>query len=64
MNDITNGRVSTGRDAQYGFYLYVFVLWRGETHQYWNISTHPLRLDTPKKRKEKRKRNKGMTENK
>jgi hypothetical protein len=32
--------------------------WRGETHQYLNISTHPLRVDTPKEEQ----KNKGMTE--
>jgi hypothetical protein len=33
-------------------------LWCGETHQYLNISTHPLRLNTPK---EKEAKIKGMT---
>jgi len=35
-------------------------LWCGETHQSLNISTHPLRLNTPKEkneRKDKRKSN-------
>jgi hypothetical protein len=33
------------------------VLWRVETHPYSNISTHPLRIDTPKEKNKK----KGMT---
>jgi hypothetical protein len=36
------------------------VWWRGETHQYPNISTHTLRLNTPKEEQ----KNEGMTERK
>ena len=32
--------VQDGMRIQYGLCLYIFVLWRGETHDYPNISTH------------------------
>ena len=54
--------VQDGTCVHYSLCLYIFVLWRGETHHYPNISTHLLRLDTPKEknkneRNDKRKRN-------
>jgi len=64
MNDIANGKVSTGWDVHTVQFVFVCVCnvvwWRGETHQYPNISTHPLRFDTPKEEQ----KDKGMTEKK
>jgi hypothetical protein len=34
----------------------VVAWWRGEAHQYPNISTHPLRLDTPKEKEQKKQK--------
>ena len=48
--------------VQHSLCLYVFVLRHGETHQCLNISTHPLRFNTPKKKEQKKK--KGMTREK
>jgi hypothetical protein len=34
----------------------VVAWWRGEAHQYPNISTHPLRLDTAKEKEQKKQK--------
>src|ERR1700683_1230507 len=38
-------------------HVYIVALWHSENHQYPNISTHPLRLNTPQKRMKKKQRN-------
>jgi len=34
----------------------VVAWWHGKAHQYPNISTHPLRLDTPKEKEQKKQK--------
>ena len=57
-NDIAKGEVSTGQDTRTVRFMFVSICvvawWRGEAHQYLNISTHPLRLDMPKEKEQKK----------